>query len=82
MWRFQLDISKIGVLQISNLGKVVHVFRQGKLYIIWILIINLTFQLRNPTASLWNKITVRHEVVLKLSSIEHGYFKCYDSKKR
>ena len=58
-----MKIYLIGVLQISNLWKATHVFRQDKLYIIGVLIINLTFQLRNPTGSLWNKVTVRHEVL-------------------
>lgn len=65
-----------------NLWKTTYVFRKDKLFIIGFLVINLTFQMRNPTSSLWNTVTIRHEVLLKISLIEHCFLKCYDSQKR
>lgn len=44
-----MKIYLIGILKILNIWKVTHIFRQDKLYLMRILIINLTFQLENLT---------------------------------
>jgi hypothetical protein len=41
-----------GILKILHLWKATYVFRQDKVYVMGILIINLTFQQRNPTVLL------------------------------
>ena len=70
------------VLPNIEMNMYTYVFRKDKRSIVGFLVINLTFQMRNPTSSLWNKVTIRHEVLLKISLIEHCFLKCYDSQKR
>lgn len=56
-----MKIYLIGILKILNIWKVTHIFRQDKLYLTRILIINVTFQLETPTGWLSIKVMVRYE---------------------